>query len=761
MIPVELQQYAQWVNWRYEDDGTGKPTKVPYHAPSGSKASVTAPQSWVDYATACSAMSTGFYSGIGFVLTKNDPYTMVDLDDPWALDPPDFEESQRIAARHGKIIEMMDSYTEWSPSGKGMRIIVRGTVPAGARRKKVEVYSDVRYMTITGNTFLDKPIADRSDILGEFHKELAKVPVNIIIKESPQEHADAVIWDRMMNAANGELALAIWNGESHGKTGDGSHSAGDQALVNLLQFYTHNSEQITRMFLRSPRAYRLVSGEKHKWPKYIPNMIQKSFDRELPDIDFSQLRMTVAGGNKSEAVIALPPAPIVNQVVFPPGLMGEIASFIYAQAAMPVPEIALVGAMALMAGICGRAYNVSDEGLNMYILLLALTGVGKEGAKKGIGKLMTEVEKLAPAVSTFRGPAEIASGPALTKYLAKDSPCCFSIMGEFGLRLHQMCNDQAQSHMIGLRRVLLDLFHQSGKGGSLQAHIYSDKEKNTDVLHSPAFTIFGESTPETFYRHLDESMLSDGLLPRFTIVEYSGDRVDLSEHFTDVEPPKELINRLAELATFCIQMHHANRVLSCAFTPEAKEYSRELSKDYTRKINANREDGVARQLYNRAHLKILKLAALVAVGINPIAPTITWENMEWGRKLVDADNQNILYKFQMGKVGRESGDLNQTHEMIECIKDYMRRPWDKHLQKFNVPLAMKQANIIPYQYIQRQCASRAAFRQDRVGATFAINRALQTLTYEGGLREVKPNQLSQEFNTSMKAYAVVDQSMLS
>lgn len=761
MIPAELQALIQWVNWRYENDGNGKPTKVPYHAASGHRADVTNPATWASFVDVNTAMTTGFYAGIGFVLTASDPYVGVDLDNPFdgSLSQPD---AQKIADRHSKILTMMDSYAEWSPSGTGMHIIAKGTVPPeGRRRKKVEIYSQGRYLTFTGNVYMDKPIADRSDILTAFHTELGATTVLMPIVETPELESDYDIYEKMMRAENGDLALELWNGTSHGRTGDGSHSAGDQALVNILQFYSKNQVQITRMFYASPRAYRLVSGQKHKWPKYMATMIQKAWDRTVPDIDISQMRVHAAAVQEklkatSATVIPKPPGP--SKFTIPPGLLGRIVCYLYEQAPLPTPEVALAGALTLMAGICGRSYNVSDEGLNLYLLVLAGTGKGKEAAAKGIGKLMDKVEVVAPAAAQFRGPAEIASGPALSKFMANESPCCFSILGEFGLRLHQMCNDQAQSHQVGLRRLLLDLFHKSGKGSSLRPHIYSDKDKNTDVLHSPAYTMMGESTPATFYRYLDDSMISDGLLPRFLILEYTGPRVELSETFMNAEPSPELITQLSELATYCIQMHHSNRCSPCALTPDAQILSKSLAREFTRLINENEDNEIACQLYNRAHIKIMKIAALIAVGCNPIQPTLTVENIEWARALVERDIQNILHRFAVGKVGRETGDVNQANELGKLIKDYLTRGYDKTLERYKVPLGMKMANVIPYQYIMRQAGNKAAFRQDRMGSTFSINRAIQTLVYDGALREVKTHVLQEEFQSAMKAYAIIDPS---
>jgi hypothetical protein len=103
----------------------------------------------------------------------------------------------------------------------------------------------------------------------------------------------------------------------------------------------------------------------------------------------------------------------------PPGLLGEIARFIHDAAPRPVPEIALAASIGLMAGICGRAYNISNTGLNQYVLLLAPTGTGKEAMASGISRLMSAVvtKESTKAAMDFIGPGDIASGQALLKYL--------------------------------------------------------------------------------------------------------------------------------------------------------------------------------------------------------------------------------------------------------------------------------------------------------------------------------------------------------
>ena len=70
-IPSELKALPQWVVWRREERD-GKPTKVPYNAITGNRASVTNPADWGTFDQATDTFSAGGFDGVGFVLTKDD-----------------------------------------------------------------------------------------------------------------------------------------------------------------------------------------------------------------------------------------------------------------------------------------------------------------------------------------------------------------------------------------------------------------------------------------------------------------------------------------------------------------------------------------------------------------------------------------------------------------------------------------------------------------------------------------------------------------
>ena len=77
-IPEELQRLNRWVCWKLEERG-GKPTKIPVNPATGGQAMSNNPDTWADYWTAKDVMTTGKYTGIGFMF-NGDGIVGVDID---------------------------------------------------------------------------------------------------------------------------------------------------------------------------------------------------------------------------------------------------------------------------------------------------------------------------------------------------------------------------------------------------------------------------------------------------------------------------------------------------------------------------------------------------------------------------------------------------------------------------------------------------------------------------------------------------------
>jgi hypothetical protein len=145
MIAPELTALPRWVRWNYLEVN-GKCTKVPMTVDNKS-ASTTDSSTWTTYETIAS------FDRIGFVFCREDNLVGVDLDHV-------LDERRELCAWARSLVEKLDSYTEVSPSGRGLHVIARGAkpdwlpsrldMPGGAG---LEVYDHGRYFTMSANVF--------------------------------------------------------------------------------------------------------------------------------------------------------------------------------------------------------------------------------------------------------------------------------------------------------------------------------------------------------------------------------------------------------------------------------------------------------------------------------------------------------------------------------------------------------------------------------------------------------------------------------
>jgi hypothetical protein len=772
-IPAELRQLKNWCLWKFIQTEGRKPTKVPY-TPAGHKCSVTNPENFSSFDECFNVLAIGHYDGLGFIFTGTE-YSGIDLDDPTFLaDGSPNPNYQSDLNRQIKIAHEFDSYSEVSPSGKGLHIIVKGKVPDGRRTNYIELYPSGRYFTMTGQVHNPKPVVAYQELLNQLWSQMGGV-VNgtpVSIASQPETTTDDEILElaRKHNAATfTDLEAGLWVGSYP------SQSEADQAYLNIIAYYTNSRAQVERIFRNS----KLMRDKANKNKGYLPSSINKAFDMKVAPINLGDYKNALEDKlardqlelnlNGSVAQLVEPAAhngsvagssPATPTTAPPPGLLGEIAQFVYAQAPRPVPEIALAAAIGLLAGIVGRAYNINGTGLNQYVLVLAKTGRGKEAAALGIDKLMNAVKMQVPTSTSFRGPGDINSGQSLVKYLNHTSRCFVSVIGEFGITIDRISQPYANSADKMLYKLLLDLYNKSGFGQTVQASIYSKKEDSTGVTESPAVTILGESTHKLFYGALTEDMIAAGLLPRFLIIDYDGDRVPNNENAHLVQPSFKLIEQFASLIAQCEITMSANRRIDVQYTKDAFQLLKNFDKLADTKINSARDDVVA-ELWNRAHMKALRLSALIAVGVNMIEPMITVEYAQWAINLVQNDIRILSSRFEAGEVGTSSHEIKQAKEIIRVIKDYCSSDYDK-VKKYvtDKSQGLHKDKVIPYVYLNRRLSAASVFRLDRAGATVALKRAIQNLVDSDRLKELGKVWAQEKYGTSQRCFVVSDLSLL-
>jgi hypothetical protein len=167
-IPDELKREKRWLGWKWvKKDETAKWGKPPIDARTGRFGSSTDSTTWCSFDEALAGVQAGRCDGIGFALGEVDGYRYagIDLDD--CRNPTTGELSD--VARD--VLGELNCYAEISPSQTGLKFLCRITNPPGKPTRNeagtVEIYSEGRYFTITGQHIAGTPtsIEDRQEEL--------------------------------------------------------------------------------------------------------------------------------------------------------------------------------------------------------------------------------------------------------------------------------------------------------------------------------------------------------------------------------------------------------------------------------------------------------------------------------------------------------------------------------------------------------------------------------------------------------------------
>lgn len=138
-----------------------------------------------------------------------------------------------------EAVSFLDSYTEVTPSGRGLRVWVLAPGFSHSRKKyahvKAETYSYDRFYTLTGIPYRNEPIRERLDKFSTLWKRLGV-----------RDH-DEKILDKLKKQ---DQAWQLFEGKTSSDYGDGRSDA-DFALAKEFARLTKDPKQIERLMWRS------------------------------------------------------------------------------------------------------------------------------------------------------------------------------------------------------------------------------------------------------------------------------------------------------------------------------------------------------------------------------------------------------------------------------------------------------------------------------------------------------------------------------
>lgn len=319
----------------------------------------------------------------------------------------------------------------------------------------------------------------------------------------------------------------------------------------------------------------------------------------------------------------IPPTP-ASPLPPPPGIAGNIAKFVFSTLERPVPEVAILAALGLLAGICGKAFQIRQYGLNILIVFVVEDCVAKNAVENGIGSIVSAVAKSYPAITQLVEFCEYSNGPALTKSLAS-RPCFLNVVGDICSNLAGMTMSK-DDRMVSLR----------------------DAMQHPDKTTRSGYSLLGTAAPGKFRKTLTASVLGSDFIHTFMMIECTRVRPPANEN-TDLPIPDVLREQVVNLCDVAIGNRARHSSTSVAVDAEASRFLDTFNSNCDSVITSS-DDDVTHRIWNNAHEKALRVAALLAVADDCRLPIINLKHAEWAQDFV---------MHSIGVVSRHNGGLHK------------------------------------------------------------------------------------------------------
>ncbi len=253
-IPDEMKQIDRWVCWRADRKANGRIDKLPLDK-NDLRRKVNSLGNCEPWGKILRKISGDRYLGLGFY-PDSDHTGLVGIDLDHVFD------GMIARLEPLRIVEELDSYTEFSPSETGLHIWIRSRFsPENHNGQVLEVKSKGNsYLTVTGKPYgSPKPIADRTEILMDLINRYFPKPTTTK-KDTWEEHRDRIILrnddtDTLRKLWSKPERRKLWEGDLTGYSspnGDTSQSSADLTLCNYIYLCSNQDpEAIDRLFRRS------------------------------------------------------------------------------------------------------------------------------------------------------------------------------------------------------------------------------------------------------------------------------------------------------------------------------------------------------------------------------------------------------------------------------------------------------------------------------------------------------------------------------
>ena len=258
-----------------------------------------------------------------------------------------------------------------------------------------------------------------------------------------------------------------------------------------------------------------LSATSRAYSKHVDGATDRIIEVVSEDDLIDQLGADQSEDNEKE-VNSLPPFP--QELLSCGGLIGALQDLRNKYAIRSQPEGAFLGALADMSFLAGRSFMLSYSGTlvtpNIYALFLAPSGMGKEAVRR-VGAEVVRIYRPNESI-----PESFASVQALQNMLCRLRKI-YWLHDEFGRDLAVMNGEKTNSNVSSVITESLKVFSNANNRSYLPRVVAQDAKESNNVtgIDRPSLTIFATGNPKEFFDATSETLLRNGYIARFTVIQ--------------------------------------------------------------------------------------------------------------------------------------------------------------------------------------------------------------------------------------------------
>ncbi len=399
-----------------------------------------------------------------------------------------------------------------------------------------------------------------------------------------------------------------------------------------------------------------------------------------------------------EPAVAVPP-----YITNPPGILKDIADWITATAPKSQPELSLAAAIALAATVTQRIYKSNLANFtSLYVVMVAKSTEGKEHPQSSVERALTS----AGFANLIAGSGYTSSGAVFSALLKQ--PSHIAVIDEMG-KLLKLSRAKGNANGEAAIDKLVEAFGRLNgimrpptySSMSMSAKQIKESSINDRVIHKPAITILGATTPATFYGSLTDDLVSDGFLGRLIVVESVQPR-QLARYVDQTDPPAKVVEWLQAVHSPTQRQGNLAEVSAADLEPVTVEMvidpsCEDMMRAFELQLNELKDQLEPEKLdvlLGRTFEKSLRLAMIAAKACDYNARDVRLEHLQWAQEYVMHYDMALVRAVRKNRMANQTdGDLKKAIEYIKSAKTIAKDPkinqqYKKVLQDGAMPHAL-------------------------------------------------------------------------